>query len=459
MSGAPASLDYWRKFFRSAGGDIFEVVEHAVMVAASDYPDEFRSRRDQLAEKLFTALLPRCFGCGDAADGEEGDGSVKRDDVGKQSNDDGPEDLNRIVSNYSYDEAEALTEEIEEANEIVTEVLRMKEILVNYQDESDNVLFESLRRLQLMELSVDVLMATAIGRAVSGVRKHNSKQIRHLARTLIDGWKLLADEWVSATSAIPDNSPDSINLPMEDEEGLPFPPLDEGALLATQTAPMQLSEFFDEMDEDGNFRNNDGFKGKRGNDHDRNMQIKDPEQKQQPPKQATIVKDKGETRRQAPAITTELKEDSSRQEPPRRLSIPEAKRAVKQQQSVIKQVRETFTSQAKQEAAVSKQRISVSGPGRLSKLVTDSKLKQIEDNSTLRVAPQDKTKNSEDAQIQAKLEAAKRKLHEGYQQAQNAKKQRTIQVMELHDLPKKVVSKPPFAKSRNQVRSWANGRR
>ncbi|KAG6528370.1 probable mediator of RNA polymerase II transcription subunit 26b [Zingiber officinale] len=459
MSG---SLEYWRKFFRSCEGDIFEVVEHAVMVAASDYPDEFRSRRDQLAEKLFTALLPpRCFGCGDAAGGEEGDDSVKMDDVGKQTNNDddnGPEDLNRIVSNYSYDEAEALTEEIEEANEIVTEVSRIKEILVNYQDESDNVLFESLRRLQLMELSVEVLMATAIGRAVSGVRKHNSKQVRHLARTLIDGWKLLADEWASATANIPDNSPDSINLPMEDEEGLPFPPLDEGALLATQTAPMHLSEFFDEMDEDGNFRNMDVFKGKREND--RNIQIKDPEQKQQPPKQATVFKDKGETRRQAQAVTTELKEDSSRQEP-RRLSIPEAKGGVKQQQSVVKQVRETFTSQAKQKMAVS-------GPGRLSKLVPEQKAgtesKQIHGNSTLRrksssVAPQDKTKNSEDAQIRAKLEIAKRKLQEGYQQAENAKKQRTIQVMELHDLPKKVVSKPPFAKSRNQVRSWANGRR
>lgn len=84
---------------------------------------------------------------------------------------------------------------------------------------------------------------------------------------------------------------------------------------------------------------------------------------------------------------------------PRRLSIPEAKRAVKQQQSDVKQVRETFSSQAKQEAAVSKQRMPVSGPGRLSKLVpeqkagSESKPKQIQDNSTLRgksfVAPQD----------------------------------------------------------------------
>lgn len=142
MAGSPVSLDYWRKFFRSANGDILEVMEQAVVVAATDYPDEFRSRRAQLAEKLFTALLPRCFGCVGAADGEEGDGSVKRDDVVKRSNDDyGPEDLNGIVSNYSYDEAEALTEEIEEANEVVTEVSRIKQILVNYQDEVCVIVF------------------------------------------------------------------------------------------------------------------------------------------------------------------------------------------------------------------------------------------------------------------------------------------------------------------------------
>ncbi|XP_074581443.1 putative mediator of RNA polymerase II transcription subunit 26b [Curcuma longa] len=467
MAGSPVTLDYWRKFLRSADGDIFEVMEQAVVVAATDYPDEFRSRRAQLAEKLFTVLLPRCFGCVGASDGEEGDGSVKRDDgVKHSSDDDGPEDLNGIVSNYSYDEAEALTEEIEEANEVVTEVSRIKQILVNYQDESDSVLFESLRRLQLMELSVEVLMATAIGRAVSGVRKHNSKQIRHLARTLIEGWKVLADEWVSATAAIPDNSPDSINLPMEDEEGLPFPPLDEGALFATQTAPMQLSKFFDEMDDDGNFRNNNGSKENREN---RSIQINDPKQKQQPPNRATLPKDKGEARRQASGITADLKEDSSRQER-RCLSNPEDQGLVKQKVLVKQEkLRETFISQANQEAAVSKQRMPASGFGKPSKLISEQKAgteaipKRIQDNSALRRkssgAMQDKTKNSEDALIRAKLEVAKRKLQEGYQQAENVKKQRTIQVMELHDLPKKVVNKPQFSKSKNKIKGWANGRR
>lgn len=36
---------------------------------------------------------------------------------------------------FSYGDAEALTDEIEEANEVVEEVLRIKELLLNYKDE------------------------------------------------------------------------------------------------------------------------------------------------------------------------------------------------------------------------------------------------------------------------------------------------------------------------------------
>lgn len=42
-----------------------------------------------------------------------------------------------------------------------------------------------------------------------------------------------------------DNSPDSMNpSTLDEEEGLPFPPLDEGALLATQTTTIQLSKVY-----------------------------------------------------------------------------------------------------------------------------------------------------------------------------------------------------------------------
>ncbi|WOK95949.1 putative mediator of RNA polymerase II transcription subunit 26b [Canna indica] len=498
MAGLSGSLDYWRKFFRSANSDIFEVMEQAVLVAASDFPEEFRSRRDQIVEKMFTLLLPRCYGCNRVAEGEEGDRSVKRDGEkeSKVDSNDGPEDLNRIVSNYSFDEAEALTEELEEKNQTLAEVTRIKEIFANFDDESDGLLFESLRRLQLMELSVEVLMATEIGRAVNGLRKHKSKQIRHLARTLIDGWKVLVDEWVSATAAIADNSPDSVNPLMEDEDGLPSPPLDEGALFATETAPIRFSEFFDEMDDDGNLRNNEELESQQGNG--RNDQVNDRVRKQQPFKQSISPKEKGESRRQEPRhlVMPDSDDEMWRQEP-QRLAILEPKRQMRQQESVIRQTKpkETLTGQEKHESIMNKQRIPVSGPGRPKNSALEQKTgghmkpKLIQDNAGLRrkssIIPQDvcfsglklldnvdlaelidliishfiqKTKNSEEALIRARLEVAKRKLQEGYQQAENAKKQRTIQVMELHDLPKQAHNRHPVSKFKNQIRGRAGVR-
>ncbi|OVA03327.1 Transcription elongation factor [Macleaya cordata] len=53
-----------------------------------------------------------------------------------------------------------------------------------------------------------------------------------------------------------------------------------------------------------------------------------------------------------------------------------------------------------------------------------------------------------------RLASARRRLHENYQEAQNAKKQRTIQVMDIHDIPKPKNSF--FAKNKGgfQAKHW-----
>ncbi|KAK1322590.1 hypothetical protein QJS10_CPA03g02032 [Acorus calamus] len=51
--------------------------------------------------------------------------------------------------------------------------------------ESEAELFDCLRRLGLIKISVEILKVTAIGRAISDLRKHNSKRIHHIVRTLI----------------------------------------------------------------------------------------------------------------------------------------------------------------------------------------------------------------------------------------------------------------------------------
>ncbi|KAL2925692.1 putative mediator of RNA polymerase II transcription subunit 26b [Bienertia sinuspersici] len=255
-------LDKWRDYFRKANSEIFDIIEHAIMVAASDCPKEYRARRERIAELLFTCRLTRCLGCervelavSEVDDGTNDDdvkvvikgvdhqfdvdddhinggGGSKGSKVNSTSRDDdydhgdGGEmdmdmDMNMLLnneSNFSYGDAEALTAEIDEAKELVEEVLRIKELLLNSEDET-----------------------TEIGKAVNGIRRHSSKEIRHLAR----GWKVIVDEWVKATQELAEGgTPDSVNpSTVDEEEGLPSPPMDEGALFSTQ--PMDFSQIFE----------------------------------------------------------------------------------------------------------------------------------------------------------------------------------------------------------------------
>jgi len=154
------SLDYWRNYFGAANSDIFGIIDHAIMVAASDCPEEFRIRRDGIAERLFSCRLSRCLGCERVElavpvddDGGEGGGGCKSgvDVAGAEfeseagaskeskvhsARDDDPGEMNtNRVSNYSYGEAEALTDEIEEESQYVEEVFRIKDVLLNCEEE------------------------------------------------------------------------------------------------------------------------------------------------------------------------------------------------------------------------------------------------------------------------------------------------------------------------------------
>ncbi|XP_028069107.1 probable mediator of RNA polymerase II transcription subunit 26b [Camellia sinensis] len=442
MSTKSGNLDDWRDYFRSSNSDIFDIIEHSIMVAASDCPQEFRLRRDRIAEILFSCKLSRCVGCDrvDLAvsrdnDEEEGcktgsdrDGCEFETGASKESKvntygDDHIEINMNHVSNYSYGEAEALTNEIEYESQIVGEVLRIKGILDNSNDEADSVLLDSLRRLQLMALSVDTMKATEIGKSVNALRKHASNQIRQLARTLIGVWKEMVDEWVKATStvAVEEGTPESVNPSViDEEEGLPSPPMDDVGFLS---APIELSQFFDGIDDDGNFRNSGEFNKKYENGRKQSLENHNiPKRKQQVPHESYVTpKDrKGEQ--------------------------------MKKQTAVVKPHKPSNTE---------------SGSGRPTKVTVErkvnneTKFQQKSDKVSIQKKPlsaqQDKLKCLDEA---ARLEVTKRKLHERYQQAENAKRQRTIQVMELHDLPKQGLgNRHPHMRPGNHNRNWANGRR
>ncbi|KAF7803985.1 putative mediator of RNA polymerase II transcription subunit 26b isoform X1 [Senna tora] len=446
------SLDYWRNYFRTANSDIFDIIDHAILVAVSDCPKEFRLRREGIAERLFSCKLSRCLGCdrvelavpcdeeeyggcktGFDRDGTEFEaGASKESKVNSSRDDHGEMNMNQ-VSNFSFGDAEALTDEIEEESQMVGEVLRIKEILHNSEVlcsmllQSDSVLFESLRRLQLLALTVDLLKGTEIGKAVNPLRKHGSKEIRQLARTLIDGWKEMVDEWVKATAAISgtvgsESTPDSVNPSVVDEEeGLPSPPMDD-AFFAAPTGSMELSQFFDGMDDDGNFRQTGEF--------------------------------------------TRIREHISK-------PSVDSQNIAKRKPQASNEAKESKSNQAKKNEVamrLNKPVISESGPGRppksnvQQKSNTGPKMQQKVDRNVIPKRPlvsqQDKFKCSDDASVQVKLEATKRKLQESYQQAENAKRQRTIQVMELHDLPKQGNGhRNPHMKPGNNNRHWAHGRR
>ncbi|EAZ00702.1 hypothetical protein OsI_22728 [Oryza sativa Indica Group] len=148
-------MDYWLFFFRGAGDNIFD----AIAVAASEHPAALRSRRDAIAQRLYTAYRRRS----DRA-------NVIADDGGVPCHED----------------------------PVAAETERIKAVLLNDQEKSEATLLELLRSLQQLELTVDTLMVTEIGKAVSSYRKHNSNQIRHLVQLLIEGWKRILDEWMSS---------------------------------------------------------------------------------------------------------------------------------------------------------------------------------------------------------------------------------------------------------------------
>ncbi|CAL0323524.1 unnamed protein product [Lupinus luteus] len=445
------SLSHWRSYFHSANSDIFEIIHHAIMVAASDCPKEFRLRRDKIAETLFSCKLSRCVGCDrvelavSADDKEHNDddddgvefeaGASKESKVNGGGIREDHRDMNvNHVSNFSFGDAEALTDEIEEESQYVGEVLRIKNILFNHEEESDSVLFESLRRLQLMELTVDRLKATEIGKAVSPLRKHGSKDIRQLARTLISDWKEMVDEWVKVTTAaaaiaVSEGTPDSVNPSVveDDEEGLPSPPMDEGAFFVTQAGSIELSQFFDGIDDYGNPRQSGQFNRNRENGRKPSMDSH------------TIEKGL----MQASNATSITNRDSKSQH------------AKKNEAAVRLNKPLTADSGLGRPPKSSMQRKSNAEP----------KVQQKVDNNTLTKRPpigqQDKLKYSDDAAVQVKLEATKRRLQERYQQVENAKRQRTIQVMELNDLPKQVIvhRNPHFKPGNHNRHRLAQARR
>ncbi|KAK7826391.1 putative mediator of rna polymerase ii transcription subunit 26b [Quercus suber] len=323
-------------------------------------------------------------------------------------------------SKYSYNETEALTDEIDEESEIFLEVLRTKEILENSQDESETVIFESLRKLQLMVYSVEVLQMLELLRSfVTNI------VFQKQFKSMTSGWKIMTNEWLDAAAIIAEGPVDSNPSTVFDEEGLPSPPLDEGALFASKT-PIKLSQllrfdysfgFYDfelSMEYDKNLES--GTKPLSGNQNStkHNSQL--------PMEATTPIRDK--------------------------------KHQLTQQQSVIKLTSNTETSN------------TISKKGRTHNLNLEQKVNnkiKFQNKKKIHNSPstseQDKSRLLDEAAVQAKLKATKRKLQACYQQAENVKMQRKTKFVDLHELPKqRLCRKKPYSKRWTHFGHLANGR-
>ncbi|KAK9057870.1 hypothetical protein SSX86_022709 [Deinandra increscens subsp. villosa] len=153
-----------RNCLQNFNGDIFEMIKSAIMVAASDHPQEFRQKRDMIAQTLFSS----------------GELTKGRENCNLQSiiiNDD-------IVGGVTGE------------TKIVAEVLKMKAILERSSHESESVLLNSLSKLQHMVKSVDVLKLTGIGKSVNALRDHGSKNVAIVSRKLVKEWRCMVDGWI-----------------------------------------------------------------------------------------------------------------------------------------------------------------------------------------------------------------------------------------------------------------------
>ncbi|CAO2180230.1 unnamed protein product [Urochloa humidicola] len=531
MAGADSTgLEAWRDLFR--GRDIYDVISKAILIAATDSPQEFRRRRDGIVEKIYTApasaiaipttLQGRSAGgevsgsalqqvvsekgskvgsCTVVAHSEEPEADeIDEEDIAndKQGNGCG-ENGGNAVSEAGMDWLETIAEEMDEETQEINEVLRIKGVLLNHHDQSTDILLDSLRRLQLMQLTADKIKSTDVGGAVAALSKHRLQKIRMLVREIIKAWKAVVDDWIAVTKSTVDGDSNksldisSNQLPAEDG-GLAIPPMDVGALfLVSHAAAMQnVSEFLHGIDDDGTMTNvitgmdKGGSSGSNSSKYDG---VK-PSNTVTRSKSPIIVQDlpvsQGppfDKRNQQKLPARQRTSSKNPNNPPQKLlnaagnsllmrqQGQQSDLPVRQETALNKTNIQKTQEQGSQVSQVPRIRIKIKhpDPGYPSRRLFEKTLekKPCEENpGTISIAsnppivvatnlppsgqvvktgmptesssagPKVGTRNKKVQLANMNLDETKRKLHGAYQEAENAKKKHAIQVVEPCDIPK-----------------------
>lgn len=369
-------MDDFRCLFESSGVDIWAVIDMALTVASTEYSEEFKARRDQIASRLYASTTPRCQNCDGSSDGGEA-ARLSGGASGIRSNPQhkspipfkamAAESHEREDKSHDDDDDEGFQKNKAESHHVVDEVLRIKELLDDtYQPQE--LLLESLQSLFNMHISVEALKETDIGRQVNGLRKHASADIRKLVKELIRKWKDLVDEWVNTA--------------------------DEGAAAAIA---------------DGDSPQGGGSRISQ---------------------QGTVQKCQGSNYLSSPQ-GNEINFNGD------------------------KMYSESSKSKAAKQGSTTNYYNIKTGSrnnGDIEKMKNDLKQKETlsKTGSTQKCSP--------NISPSERFESAKRRLQEKYQEAENAKRQRTVQVMELRDLPKPRNTFISHGKGGNQNRNRFNGK-
>ncbi|RLN41246.1 transcription elongation factor A protein 1-like [Panicum miliaceum] len=107
-----------------------------------------------------------------------------------------------------------------DVGDVLKKVARMNSKLVSEKD--SKAVIESLRQLQAMPMTFEVLETTKIGRAINALKSAPSEKARELAAALYKGWRALADEYfvewpATAPAASTGGSAESIEAPKVDK--------------------------------------------------------------------------------------------------------------------------------------------------------------------------------------------------------------------------------------------------
>ncbi|KAH7290102.1 hypothetical protein KP509_30G031900 [Ceratopteris richardii] len=479
---ATVDTERWRNYFGKAGADIWTVIHHALNIAAVDYPTDFRERRGEIAETLFARNLLNTKNNGSNHDSTN---TVNPDDVDDLSNykdhrfshSMGMRSTQNVSSHGDATLVKHQTIQLNDKNPmedahsfpyqrtelslgesdalLVRDINHIKSMIMN-EDQPENVVMESLERLQFMKITVGVLKETEIGRHVKILKKHPSKKVRAMVKDLVRDWKTKVDEWanrntdnvpgkmVNATGGdIPDTQIHEARMSSQLGEECEYMEAGVGCVDVSKLFSFIDGEFCIE-DKDSHRHSSSVEPSVKDNtaylsssqsgsmltdssDFDVKASTNHPWGLMTPEERGSVTRDvypPGKFEREASTLGGHSsRHDKGQSARDNRCSLQEASKG------------STSGSSAQQHGDVAKLKLTTEGRQVQNSRHVVMNNAHIVQRPEVRAKIADKSSlmKSDKTQIDHKLEIAKRKLHQGYQQAENAKKQRVVQMLELPD--------------------------